>query len=59
MARQIGPILAEPLATMRVILDVGDCPGCNGSNRVGLTADEARELAVVLVAQSAAVEGGT
>jgi hypothetical protein len=41
---------------MRVILDVGDCPGCNGSNWVGLTADEARELAAVLVAQACAVE---
>ena len=40
----------------RVFLDLGVCPGCDGSGWAGLTAAEARQLARALLAQAAAAE---
>lgn len=42
-----------------VFVDIGHCSGCGGGNGAGLTADEARGLAAMLVAQAAAVEEQT
>jgi hypothetical protein len=40
----------------RVFVDLGSCPGCDGTGWAGLTLSEARQLARALLAQSAAAE---
>ena len=40
----------------RVFVDLGDCPGCDGSGWAGLTVVEARQLAQAVLAQAAAAE---
>lgn len=40
----------------RVFVDLGSCPGCEGTGWAGLTTDEARRLAAALLAQAAAAE---
>lgn len=40
----------------RVFMDIGDCPGCETNRWAGLTVQEARQLAQVLLAQAAAAE---
>jgi len=40
----------------RVFVDLGACPGCDGSGWAGLTVAEARELARAVLSQAAAAE---
>ncbi len=42
--------------TARVFLDLGSCPGCEGSVWAGLTVAEARLLAAAILTQAAAAE---
>jgi hypothetical protein len=47
----------------RVFIDLGDCPGCDGTGWAGLTVAEARQLAWAILSRAAAAErecpGGT
>lgn len=43
-------------AAARVFVDLGQCPGCEGTGWAGLTVAEARRLARVVLAQAAAAE---
>jgi hypothetical protein len=40
----------------RVFVDLGECPGCEGTGWAGLTVAEARQLARAVLAQAAAAE---
>ena len=40
----------------RVFVDLGSCPGCEGSGWAGLTVAEARLLAAAILAQATAAE---
>jgi len=40
----------------RVFVNLGDCPGCDGTEWAGLTVTEARQLARALLSQAAAAE---
>ena len=40
----------------RVFVDLGGCPGCDGTGWAGLTVAEARQFARAVLAQAAAVE---
>jgi hypothetical protein len=40
----------------RVFVDLGDCPGCDGTGWAGLTVTEARQLALAVLSQAAAAE---
>jgi hypothetical protein len=40
----------------RVFVDLGDCPGCDGTGWAGLTVAEARQLARAVLSQAAAAE---
>lgn len=40
----------------RIFLDLGGCPGCDGTSWAGLTVAEARQVALALLAQAAAAE---
>ena len=40
----------------RVFIDLGDCPGCDGTGWAGLTVAEARQLAHAVLSQAAAAE---
>jgi len=40
----------------RVFIDLGQCPGCEGTGWAGLTVAEARQLAQAVAAQAAAAE---
>jgi hypothetical protein len=40
----------------RVFVDLGECPGCEGTGWAGLTMAEARQLARAVLAQAAAAE---
>ncbi|MGH3246968.1 MAG: hypothetical protein ACRDOI_12245 [Trebonia sp.] len=40
----------------RVFVDLGDCPGCDGTGWAGLTVAEARRFAEALLSQAAAAE---
>lgn len=43
----------------RIFLDLGSCPGCDGTSRAGLTVAEAQELASKLLTAAAAAEQET
>lgn len=47
---------ADEHPALRVTLDLGDCPGCDGSTWTGLTVAEARKLAALLLSEAAAAE---
>jgi putative redox protein len=40
----------------RIFLDLGGCPGCDGTSWAGLTAAEARQVAQALLSEAAAAE---
>jgi hypothetical protein len=40
----------------RVFIDLGDCPGCDGTGWAGLTVAEARQLAAAILSHTAAAE---
>ncbi len=40
----------------RIFVDLGDCPGCDGTEWAGLTVAEARRVAQALLSQAAAAE---
>ena len=40
----------------RIFVDLGDCPGCDGTRWAGLTVTEARHVARALLSQAAAAE---
>ena len=42
--------------TARVFIDLGDCPGCDGTGWAGLTVAEAREFARAVLSQAAAAD---
>lgn len=42
--------------TVRVFVDLGDCPDCDGAGWAGLTVAEARQVARAVLAQAAAAE---
>jgi putative redox protein len=43
----------------RIFLDLGSCPGCEGTSWAGLTVAEARQVASALLAEAAAAEQET
>jgi putative redox protein len=43
-------------AAHRIFVDLGNCPGCDGSAWAGMTVAEARKLASLLLSQAAAAE---
>ena len=43
-------------AIRRIFVDIGGCPGCDGTSWAGLTVAEARQIARALLAEAAAAE---